>query len=184
MVRRPTGGGAILHAQELTYALVLPAGTGPQIEDASALYRRMHGVIASALHLLGAPAAALGQEPAPGPSRPSARRGEFWCFGRAGRYDLNVGSRKVAGSAQRRRRGGVLQHGSVILARTFPFQPGGSVEEALGRRVGFEELASALVEVLRRGGMVLRCGGLEACERAALPQLQARHASPEWLARR
>ena len=114
IVRRPTGGGAIWHDHELTYAIAVPPDT-PHVRPNTALYRAVHGAIAEVLASRGLPARRRG-EPAPGvangPGRP------ILCFTGADPEDIVGMGHKWVGSAQRRRGGAVLQHGSILLARS------------------------------------------------------------------
>ena len=107
-VRRLTGGGAILHDFELTYSIVLP-GTHPLAAHRDELYRAVHGSLIEALGQLGI-AARLCQ-PA---HKIEAVREPFLCFQRRSPGDVLIGQTKICGSAQRRRYGAVLQHGSLI----------------------------------------------------------------------
>ncbi len=105
--RRPTGGRAILHANELTYAVV---GTSPGALFGSSLheaYMVINQALLAFLVELGISADVSGGE-----SR-SAARG-LVCFHSAGRYEIRTGGRKIIGSAQRRMRGVFLQHGSIL----------------------------------------------------------------------
>ena len=109
-VRRQTGGGAILHDNELTYSLAVPLAH-PLAADATRLYLAVHEALGRTLSQLGIATTlcAAAQEPAaPCPS--------FLCFQRRSRGDVLLGASKVCGSAQRRRRGAILQHGSLLLA--------------------------------------------------------------------
>lgn len=113
IVRRPTGGGAIWHDRELTYALAVPCGH-PLSRRGVALYQAVHEAIAGVLRGLGVEAHRRGggltrREPVPRP---------FLCFTDRDAEDIIVGRDKVVGSAQRRRSGAVLQHGSILLARS------------------------------------------------------------------
>jgi lipoyl(octanoyl) transferase len=122
VVRRPTGGGAIWHHHELTYAIAIPPGS-PYGRPHTALYRAVHGAIAAFLVERGLPARRRGEAAdthQSGPDRP------FLCFTDSDPDDIVSNGHKVVGSAQRRRGGAVLQHGSVLLARS----PG--VPELLG----------------------------------------------------
>ena len=112
VVRRLTGGGAIVHDVELTYSLVVPSGH-PLGRRRNLLYETVHNSLIVALAESGV-AAALFQPPE------STRHGEepFLCFRRRAGGDVVAGPTKIAGSAQRRRRGAVLQHGSVLLRRS------------------------------------------------------------------
>lgn len=109
VVRRPTGGRALLHGADLTYAVALPRppGTAGHVD---ALYRTLAGALIAGLATLGVTAAI-------GSDRGSA--GSV-CFAAAQGADLRVGDRKICGSAQVQRGSTVLQHGSVLLDR-LPF---------------------------------------------------------------
>ena len=107
IVRRPTGGNAILHRDCLTYSVLLPAASPLVRGGIVASYRRLSRPFALALTELGAPVAA-----APDSARPGAG---LDCFAAPGPSELTLAGRKILGSAQTRRRGVVLQHGSLIL---------------------------------------------------------------------
>jgi lipoate-protein ligase A len=116
LVRRASGGGAILHDRELTYSLVLPQ-TAPQTHSATALYDLIHRSLIAALADLGV--VATMHCPADGCHQATDNAvTPFLCFQRRSRGDILVGEHKIGGSAQRRRRGAVLQHGSILLARS------------------------------------------------------------------
>lgn len=109
-VRRLSGGGAILHHHELTYSFVLPADD-PLTRDPTELYGRVHNAIIDVLRNFGANCSMRGED--------DAKSDEpFLCFIRGDRHDIHCGGHKVVGSAQRRRKGAVLQHGSIILERS------------------------------------------------------------------
>lgn len=115
LVRRSSGGGAILHDRELTYSLSLPM-SHPLAADPETLYRETHGSLVRTLADFGITATlneqtlvGLGGEP-------------FLCFQRRSVGDVVVGAHKVCGSAQRRNKGAILQHGSVLLAAS-PYAP-------------------------------------------------------------
>lgn len=114
LVRRQTGGGAILHDQELTYSLALPLAH-PLAADAMRLYRAAHAALVDTLGSFGIESQMRAGD---GPSRATAdSAGEpFLCFQRRSGGDVLVDGVKVCGSAQRRRRGAILQHGSLLLA--------------------------------------------------------------------
>jgi lipoyl(octanoyl) transferase len=106
-VRRLSGGGAILHHHELTYSFVLPADD-PLTTMPTELYGRVHSAIINVLGDFGAECAMRGED--------DAKLDEpFLCFVRGDRHDIHCAGHKVVGSAQRRRKGAVLQHGSIIL---------------------------------------------------------------------
>jgi lipoate-protein ligase A len=113
LVRRATGGGAIWHQHELTYALVLPSHH-PLARPHTALYRVVHSAIAGSLCRQGVEARRRG-----GPDHAEAlersRVRPFLCFTDRDPEDIVNGGSKVVGSAQRRRMGAILQHGSILM---------------------------------------------------------------------
>lgn len=110
VVRRPTGGDLLIHHHELTYALALPDEMVPQkVEELACM---VHRAIASLLEKLGVP---TGCQSAKGKlEMPAAPEGVL-CFLHPAAGDVLVNGCKVVGSAQRRRQGGLIQHGSVLL---------------------------------------------------------------------
>ncbi len=159
VVRRPTGGRAILHTDELTYSVVAapdhPLLTGMVLES----YLRLSQGLVEGLHRLGVDA-----EPAPGTNRagPDASAA---CFEVPSAYELVAGGKKLLGSAQNRRTKVVLQHGSLpltgdltrlvdclafaseserqALSRSLA-EHATTVEQVLGRPVGFGEAVQAM----------------------------------------
>ncbi len=109
IVRRPTGGRAILHADELTYSVALPADHPLARISVVESYRRISMALLAALEVLGAhphaDRAAEGANAAPSPV----------CFETPSHYEITVDGRKLVGSAQVRRREGLLQHGTLPL---------------------------------------------------------------------
>jgi len=125
VVRRVTGGRAVLHGSDLTYALAAPEEELPAGLIAS--YGWVAEILIDALASLGIEAIASGApggleaapERSPLPSSSAGGRSpqsHFDCFARPARREICVGGKKLAGSAQRRARGGILQHGSIRLA--------------------------------------------------------------------
>jgi lipoyl(octanoyl) transferase len=106
VVRRPTGGKALLHGADVTYAVALTRPAGPA-GHVDAVYRTIAAGLVAGLASLGV-AATVGEER--GPAGPV-------CFAAAQGADLRVGDRKLCGSAQVQRGDAVLQHGSVLLDR-------------------------------------------------------------------
>ncbi len=142
VVRRLTGGGAILHDRELTYSLILP----PKhrfAEHRDELYRAVHGCLIEVLRQLGIPA-----ELSPG-ERADDSPGPFLCFQRRALGDVVVGPTKIAGSAQRRRNGAVLQHGSLLwkASPAAPELPG--LEDVAARPIALETLKSLWIDRLQ-----------------------------------
>lgn len=109
IVRRPTGGAALLHGGDVTYAVAMPRLPGRDGE-VDAVYGLIARGLICGLARLGVEAAIARHD---GPAGPV-------CFATQQGADLRVGARKICGSAQVRRAGGVLQHGSVLLRR-LPF---------------------------------------------------------------
>lgn len=109
VVRRPTGGLAVLHDAELTYAVIAPVGV---LGGARAGYARINQALVSALRALGVPAV-LGAGADTHSPHPDAVHP---CFERPAPGEVVAGGRKLVGSAQRVERHTVLQHGSMLLA--------------------------------------------------------------------
>jgi lipoate-protein ligase A len=150
VVRRSSGGGAILHDHELTYSLAIPAGhqLARRPDD---LYGRVHKTLARALGSLGVETQPHGDAATTSDASAGRAASPFLCFKRRSPVDLVQGDRKIVGSAQRRRRGAVLQHGSVLLATSLaaPEVPGPVCKGASLDVEGFasrwwEELAGEL----------------------------------------
>lgn len=142
VVRRPTGGQAVWHEHELTYAAAAPIATFGSLRTA---YREIHRWLASALRALGVDASLATARPA---VRPSARPAS--CFAAPVGGEILVRGRKLVGSAQVRRGDAFLQHGSILLAGSqeivSPVSGEITLAEVFGRAVSFEELAAAIVE--------------------------------------
>jgi lipoate-protein ligase A len=115
-VRRLTGGGAIVHDAELTYSVTLPH-THPLAAHRDELYEVVHGCLIEALERLGITARLCTAA-----DKVEAAGEPFLCFQRRSLGDVLIGQSKICGSAQRRRNGAVLQHGS-LLWRASPAAP-------------------------------------------------------------
>lgn len=111
IVRRPTGGKAVLHEQELTYAVIASADSPLFSPDILETYRVISGCIAKGLTALG-----IHAELKEDGRQVSEATLSFSCFSQPSRYELLVGGRKICGSAQTRSHGFFLQHGSLLLA--------------------------------------------------------------------
>lgn len=106
VVRRCTGGGAILHHRELTLAVALPATHPWAALSINASYLEITRPLLDLLRRHGIEACFRGE----GPARKAAN-----CFAGSACPDVVVRGKKLFGSAQRRRQGAVLQHGSLLL---------------------------------------------------------------------
>lgn len=203
VVRRLTGGRAILHADELTYSVAVPASDPRVAGDIVASYRRLSRGLMAGLDRLGAvvyaDAAAGGARGFKGPV----------CFEVPSDYEITAGGRKLIGSAQTRRDGGtvVLQHGALPLfgdvariceALAYDDEAGREVArervreraitlaEALGERVTFDRAAGAMAAGFAAAlTLDLTPGDLTPGERAAAERLAAeKYAAPAWTRRR
>jgi lipoyl(octanoyl) transferase len=138
-VRRHTGGAAILHHHEITYALALPAG--PPWHTTESWLCRFHHAVAAALKNFGAKTRAVvcGEEKKLGP---------LLCFLHQTPGDLLAKGHKVVGSAQRRPHGAMMQHGSILLSRSphAPILPG--IAELAGVTIGGDALVRGIVTEL------------------------------------
>jgi lipoate-protein ligase A len=154
-VRRPTGGGAVLHGEDLTYALAVPAAWLPG--GVAGGHQRVGEALLAALRAVGVAA-----EVAPAGARPAR---DFDCFAVASADEICVAGRKLVGSAQRRSPVAVLQHGSLRLRPDPPptvaaagLAPAASTSLAeLGGEADEEVLRAALrrsfAEILRADPM-------------------------------
>jgi lipoate-protein ligase A len=154
VVRRASGGGAIMHDFDVTYSLAVPE-RHPLAADRLGTYRIVHDAlvavladlgIEASLFACGAPGLGCGNEIAP--SQPAFPRQPFLCFQRRAPGDVLVCGEKVAGSAQRRCRGAVLQHGSVLLARSPAAPELAGLKELAAATILVEEFIQAWLEEL------------------------------------
>jgi lipoyl(octanoyl) transferase len=160
VVRRPSGGRAVLHDQEVTYSVVCrstdPDFGGRVLESCA----RIHEAVASGLATLGVH---VTPRALPANLRRDAREGSAVadCFAHPAAHELlDDRGRKLVGSAQSRRAGALLQHGSVLLeppraagylrVDSAPALGGVGLRELLGREVSREELVDALALGFRR----------------------------------
>jgi lipoyl(octanoyl) transferase len=156
VVRRPSGGRAVLHARELTYSVAVAEGL---LGTPRETYRAVNLALVAGLSLLGAPAALHGDDGRPAP-RPSSTP----CFEQPVAGEVVAGGGKLVGSAQRRWDGVLLQHGSLpfrddqeALEELLPSavnatarRPPATLAALLGRVPSWEEVTAALAEGWRR----------------------------------
>ena len=135
LVRRSTGGGAIIHAEELTYSLCVPLASHLD-QRSQGLYQAVHETFIEELASRGIPARICGET-----CSASVDKEPFLCFLRRSDFDILVGGHKVVGSAQRRRRLGLLQHGSVLLRSTCESPELAGIEDISGTCIDPWELA-------------------------------------------
>jgi len=191
LVRRPTGGSAIYHDgpdRELTYSVTATVGDLEVGTDLLLTYRWIGRALERGLRALGADAALVS-------ARASGGLAPAFCFARTGTYEIEIGGRKVVGSAQRRQGGAFLQHGSVLLGvdtsrlralfpRTRdPLASMTTLEAALGRRPSFQEVSDALIAAFEsEHGLRLKPDGLSSEELATSERLvNEKYATPRWL---
>ena len=202
LVRRPTGGKAILHGDELTYSLCLPQDHPLANGDVVESYRRISAGFLCALRELGLEAESEHQQSS---LRPAAA-GPI-CFEIPSHYEISVAGRKLIGSAQMRRKGGLLQHGSIPLrgdlARVCDVlsfaSEGARAEQKVSlreRALSLAELAGAsltwsdLANAIERGfslafDLELSSGQLSAAETARAEVLKReRFINPAWTRKR
>lgn len=183
IVRRPTGGRAVLHDNEVTYSVVVSTELlpGTVVET----YRRLASGLVRGLRELGVEAALA---PERGPAGPAGRSGGA-CFEVPSSYEITAGGRKIVGSAQVRRRGVILQHGSIPLeldpvrlaealglgaaaAVRIAARAAGLAEVLGGPAPGYSEVCRAISDGLAAVlGVELEPGGLTPEETAAAGEL-------------
>lgn len=120
VVRRPTGGRAVLHQRELTYLVAAPLGRDPFSHDLQAAYRRICEALVVGLRRLGVPAELSGA-PADGMIRPTE---PVPCFVGPASGEVTADGRKLVGSAMRRVGGAILQHGALLEGWDSELQAG------------------------------------------------------------
>jgi lipoate-protein ligase A len=162
IVRRITGGRAVLHHRELTYSIVSARSNEQFPDDVLGTYKTIAAGLLMGLRNLGISAEMVTrpkwQEP------PKAGRVDAACFASPSWYELVAGGRKIIGSAQRRLPGAFLQHGSILIGYDPVLEaaviPGGgrqdavtSIEGELGRTIGIDAVKEAFLQGFR---MVLR----------------------------
>ncbi len=200
MVRRPTGGRAILHIDELTYSVIGPNDEPRLAGGVLESYRRISGALMHSLKVLG-----LRVEQQTNHLPGIADVGPV-CFEVPSDYEITLGGKKLIGSAQARRKGGVLQHGSLPLygdiARITEAlvyaneaeraesaarvrQRAATAQDGLGRAPSYAEAAAAFIAGFAEAlNIELVEGELSAEEEAAAAEWEAqRYASAAWMER-
>jgi len=207
LARRPTGGRAILHTDELTYSVIGPETEARLSGGVLESYQALSQALLKALHLLGLPAQV--NEPlerTPGSTAPAAEKGKYQnpvCFEAPSSYEITLGGKKLVGSAQARRKGGVLQHGSLPLYgdlrrivsglrfedEAARMQAGerllaraATVEMFSGERIGWDRAAQAFIQAFQETlNLDLAQQDLSSAERIrAVELLEQKYTHPEW----
>jgi lipoate-protein ligase A len=180
LVRRSTGGGAIVHDHELTYCFV--TATTTHIGQAlRRYYDAFHGSLIDQLADWG-----VCTELCRGASSPSPAPAAFLCFQRHTEGDVLLSGAKIAGSAQRRHRGALLQHGSILLKTSAASPELAGISELSGMLIEPRELAIQwAVRVSERLETTL-IDGIMADEEMKLAEqiCQDKFASHRWTCRR
>jgi len=194
-VRRPTGGRAVLHIDELTYSIAAPQADPRMAGDIVTCYRRLSKGLVVGLARLGCAVLQAEEQPEARSARSSA------CFDVPSHYEVTALGRKLVGSAQVRRKGVVLQHGALplygdvarvadVLALSERERLGLgeklrrraiALDEVLGRSVTWDEVVSALADGFAQAlNLTLTPGDLSSFELSTAAQLQERYAGDEW----
>ena len=178
LIRRPTGGRALLHHLELTYSLVAPLGEGPIPRHLQEAYRLICESLVLACRALGVDAELTSGEvnlqlPSPASTIP--------CFQAPAGGEVVVGGRKLIGSAMRSHGGAILQHGAILLDWDSELQAGSmgldddrflrpsitTFAEQLGTAPERDQLENALIKGFSDHlGVRFETGGLSVAEAA------------------
>ncbi len=186
IVRRPSGGGAVLHQHEITYAVVVDGKLCPYGSSVLSTYRWLAEGLKAGLKRLGVD---ISLSP---PSQSTSPATKSFCFARLTDADLSVNGRKLGGAAQARKRNFLLQHGSIPLQldmeaieRIFGSTDRGQftwVEEVLGRDIALDEFAEALVQGFSEAlGIAFTVSGLTPAEQQLTNLLfRYKYSAVEW----
>lgn len=176
LIRRASGGGAILHDDELTYSLCIPSKSRWSKRN-EWLYTMVHRAIVESLSTRGAKAKLfeVGQDPA-------GEKNAFLCFQRRTSGDIVLNGHKVVGSAQRRLKNAVLQHGSILISSSRHAAELPGVNDLVDQEFNFEEIADELASQVSKMldlAIVQRGFGEEEIQSAQKIEAE-KFASDEW----
>ena len=157
IVRRPTGGRAILHDREVTYSVVAPLVSAGDLGES---YARINRLLIAALHRLGLDAKVVDRTPSPRTAE-LERPGPLPCFHHPSTGEITLQGRKLVGSAQWRSGDALLQHGSILVdddqvqlasfatAMTADIPRPATLRDALRRAPSESEVAEVLFDAVR-----------------------------------
>jgi len=198
-VRRPTGGRAILHTNELTYAVIGPGNDPRFAGGVLESYRRLSKALLAALRSLGLQADA---QELPSGSDQNVVSAPV-CFEEPSKYEITVKGKKLVGSAQARRKGAVLQHGTIPLTGditritkvlVYPdeiqraaaakrlYNRATTLQISLGKKVCWDRTAQALIHAFEKElNLKLNLENLSDLEISTAEKLLAdKYDTPEW----
>jgi lipoyl(octanoyl) transferase len=115
LVRRETGGRAVFHSEELTYSMVIPKDSKFYSDSILEIYNRISNVLVKALRASGVKDADLKKGKAPDFKELYKEKLSSICFSSTSTFEVVIGEKKLVGSAQKRLKESVLQHGSIIV---------------------------------------------------------------------
>ena len=183
VVRRPTGGRALLHNREVTYSVTGPVSASDSLNDS---YRRINALLLDGLASLGVRAEEAD------PSSASLTPGDIPCFAEPAKGELTFEGKKLVGSAQVREDGALLQHGSILiedeqhLVSEMLISPprieaagAATLVQAMGRLPEVSEVASALFAAV----ILLEDAGASRLSENSVASFTSRHIdkySSEW----
>lgn len=142
IVRRPTGGRAVLHAEEITYSIIFPKDSEFFSSDILTTYNQINKGILQGLQLIGVKAELVEHNPDK-KEKSSAYKDKIPCFSKSAKFEITFQGKKLVGSAQRRYENSILQHGSILVG-TYHLQLAEYIAALKGARV--EKFKQALAE--------------------------------------
>ena len=187
VVRRPTGGRAILHHREITYSVAAPVDGAGGLHESYLLINRL---LVSGLHALGVAVEVAGSQPQamlPGP---------IPCFDHPSAGELVAGGRKLVGSAQWRSEHALMQHGSILIdddqsvltellrEPQMPPPPAATLRELLGRSPDLSDVAAAIFSAIRAEDPSAATLEVDEALSSARARLALQYADPAWTWRR
>lgn len=193
VVRRPTGGRAVLHQYEITYAVAAPLEGAFNNLSLRETYQLISKALNQALQQLGIKESSILLESSPPPESRTSQ-----CFVSVSQFEISSSTRKIIGSAQKRSRDRFLQHGSILLDFDPRFQQGCILEPdpgierkiaplnwLLNRSLTLEEVSSTITRAFAE---TFQMEG-EACflrpqESALAMELEKKYRSEEWTRKR